>query len=324
MMTLLSIAMVVALLSAAFVVLRWPTYQCLGDTPLPSLSFLAILFTSGLDVGLIMFPLIDFQTYASETDYSFASPLVVEFGFWGGLVWGFYFLTTLYFCAIEPRLKLFELAAIRAIHNLVVIATCAFTAYLFLAYLPSYIEGISPMATYMLVAVVIVLAVISSTRLAVLRVLSLSSTGLFLVLIAAAWLASGVGISGLLGTMSGLSGYLTSLIASFCRSMNIMVLSELVVCLVDHDRPVCPRFVNGMAAWKLLIAILIVPSIPIALWFSVLFSYFAGDIPIGDTITLLMIVVGILFVINSLDSLTRLYSQNLGLTVEALVGPATY
>ena len=61
-------------------------------------------------------------------------------------------------------------------------------------------------------------------------------------------------------------------------------------------------------AWphrKLLIAILIVPSIPIALWFSVLFSYFAGDIPIGDTITLLMIVVGILFVINSLDSLTR-------------------
>ena len=31
-----------------------------------------------------------------------------------------------------------------------------------------------------------------------------------------------------------------------------------------------------------------------------------------------MIVVGILFVINSLDSLTRLYSQNLGLTVEAL------
>ena len=78
------------------------------------------------------------------------------------------------------------------------------------------------------------------------------------------------------------------------------------------------RFVNGMAAWKLLIAILIVPSIPIALWFSIIFAYFAGDIPIGDTITLLMIVVGILFVINSLDSLTRLYSQNLGLTVEAL------
>jgi hypothetical protein len=64
-----------------------------------------------------------------------------------------------------------------------------------------------------------------------------------------------------------------------------------------------------------------VPSIPIALWFSVLYGYFAGGIPVSDSITLLMIVVGVLFVINSLDSLTRLYSQNLGLTVEALGRP---
>ena len=49
-----------------------------------------------------------------------------------------------------------------------------------------------------------------------------------------------------------------------------------------------------------------------------LFGYFAAGTPVSDSITLLMIVVGILFVINSLDSLTRLYSQNLGLTVEAL------
>ncbi len=319
MMTLLSIAMVVTLVSAVFVVLRWPTYQCVGDTPLPTLSFLAILFTSGLDVGLIMFPLIDFQTYATEIDYSFASPLVIEFGFWGGLVWGFYFLTTLYFCAIEPRLKLFEMAPIRWIHNLMVIATCAFTAYLFLAYLPSYIEGIGAAATYLLVGSVIVLAVVSSTRLTVLRVLSLSSTGLFFVLIAFAWLGSGVGISGLLGTMSGLSDYLTNL-NRFVLPINDyhgFYLSWWFAWSIMIGQFVA-RFVNGMAAWKLFIAILVVPSIPIALWFSVLYGYFAGAIPVGDSITLLMIVVGILFVINSLDSLTRLYSHNLGLTVDAL------
>ena len=319
MMTLLSIAMVVTLVSAVFVVLRWPTYQCVGDTPLPTLSFLAILFTSGLDVGLIMFPLIDFQTYATEIDYSFASPLVIEFGFWGGLVWGFYFLTTLYFCAIEPRLKLFEMAPIRWIHNLMVIATCAFTAYLFLAYLPSYIEGIGAAATYLLVGSVIVLAVISSTRLTVLRVLSLSSTGLFFVLIAFAWLGSGVGISGLLGTMSGLSDYLTNL-NRFVLPINDyhgFYLSWWFAWSIMIGQFVA-RFVNGMAAWKLFIAILVVPSIPIALWFSVLYGYFAGAIPVGDSITLLMMVVGILFVINSLDSLTRLYSHNLGLTVDAL------
>ncbi len=319
MMTLLSIAMVVTLVSAVFVVLRWPTYQCVGDTPLPTLSFLAILFTSGLDVGLIMFPLIDFQTYATEIDYSFASPLVIEFGFWGGLVWGFYFLTTLYFCAIEPRLKLFEMAPIRWIHNLMVIATCAFTAYLFLAYLPSYIEGIGAAATYLLVGSVIVLAVVSSTRLTVLRVLSLSSTGLFFVLIAFAWLGSGVGISGLLGTMSGLSDYLTNL-NRFVLPINDyhgFYLSWWFAWSIMIGQFVA-RFVNGMAAWKLFIAILVVPSIPIALWFSVLYGYFAGAIPVGDSITLLMIVVGILFVINSLVSLTRLYSHNLGLTVDAL------
>ena len=319
MMTLLSIAMVVTLVSAVFVVLRWPTYQCVGDTPLPTLSFLAILFTSGLDVGLIMFPLIDFQTYATEIDYSFASPLVIEFGFWGGLVWGFYFLTTLYFCAIEPRLKLFDMAPIRWIHNLMVIATCAFTAYLFLAYLPSYIEGIGAAATYLLVGSVIVLAVVSSTRLTVLRVLSLSSTGLFFVLIAFAWLGSGVGISGLLGTMSGLSDYLTNL-NRFVLPINDyhgFYLSWWFAWSIMIGQFVA-RFVNGMAAWKLFIAILVVPSIPIALWFSVLYGYFAGAIPVRDSITLLMMVVGILFVINSLDSLTRLYSHNLGLTVDAL------
>jgi choline-glycine betaine transporter len=319
MMTLLSIAMVVTLVSAVFVVLRWPTYKCVGDTPLPTLSFLAILFTSGLDVGLIMFPLIDFQTYATEIDYSFASPLVIEFGFWGGLVWGFYFLTTLYFCAIEPRLKLFEMAPIRWIHNLMVIATCAFTAYLFLAYLPSYIEGIGAAATYLLVGSVIVLAVVSSTRLTVLRVLSLSSTGLFFVLITFAWLGSGVGVSGLLATMGGLSDYLTNL-NRFVLPINDyhgFYLSWWFAWSIMIGQFVA-RFVNGMAAWKLFIAILVVPSIPIALWFSVLYGYFAGAIPVGDSITLLMMVVGMLFVINSLDSLTRLYSHNLGLTVDAL------
>jgi glycine betaine transporter len=142
---------------------------------------------------------------------------------------------------------------------------------------------------------------------------------LFFVLIAAAWLASGVGISGLLATMSGLSGYLTNL-DRFILPINEyhgFYLSWWFAWSIMIGQFVA-RFVNGMAAWKLLIAILIVPSIPIALWFSVLFSYFAGGMPVSDSITLLMIVVGILFVINSLDSLTRLYSQNLGLTVEYL------
>ncbi|NNL46995.1 MAG: hypothetical protein HKO76_01335 [Acidimicrobiia bacterium] len=60
------------------------------------------------------------------------------------------------------------------------------------------------------------------------------------------------------------------------------------------------------------------PSIPIAIWFSVLYYYFDNGIVVTDFWRIAMIVVGVIFVVNSLDSLIRLYTQNLGLTVTRL------
>jgi choline-glycine betaine transporter len=323
-MTVLSMAMVIALATTAYVVLRWPRFRCFGDTPLPRITFLAILFTSGLDVGLIMFPLIDFETYASGVDYQFASPLVIEFGFWGGLVWGFYILTTLYFCALEPRLQLFQRPAVKFVHNLVVIATCAFTAYLFLAYLPSYLPGISQAVTYSLVVLVVSLAVLSSTRLTVLKYLSVGSTLLFLCLIGVVWLASGVGVRQAWSELAGLSAYGQHL-GRFLTPINDyhgFYLSWWFAWSIMIGQFVA-RFTNGIEAWKLALAVLIIPSIPIALWFSVLFGLFKIGQPIATGLNLMMMGVGVLFVINSLDSLTRLYAQNLGWTAERL-GFKTY
>ena len=319
MMLVLSIAMVIAMLTAAFILLRWPTWVCEGENPLPRLTFLAILFTSGLDVGLIMFPLVDFQAYAIESDYSFANPLAIEFGFWGGLVWSFYSLTTIYFCALEPKLRLFELPLVKLIHNLVIIGTCAFTGYLFLIYLPSYIEGISSNNVYLLVAAVVLLAVVSSTSLNVLKVLSLVSTSLFLLLIAGVWLVSGEGVVGLAGHATALGAYFTNL-DRFILPINDyhgFYLSWWFAWSIMIGQFVA-RFVSGIPVWQLAIALLVVPSIPIALWFTVLYSYFVDGETVGELTTMAMIVVGILFVVNSLDSLTRLYSQNLNLTVERL------
>jgi choline-glycine betaine transporter len=78
------------------------------------------------------------------------------------------------------------------------------------------------------------------------------------------------------------------------------------------------RFVGGIKAWQLLLALLVVPSIPIAVWFSVLYHYHAEGLEIAPLLSWSMIAVGILFVINSLDSLTRLYTQNINLTVARL------
>mgnify|MGYP006175249891 CR=1 FL=1 len=105
MQAILSIAIAVTLTTSLVLVLLWRKLRVSGEMPSSLFAFLAILFTSGLDVGLIMFPLTEFPVYAAEAPYQFANPLAIEFGFWGFLVWMFYFLTTFYFCAIEPRLK---------------------------------------------------------------------------------------------------------------------------------------------------------------------------------------------------------------------------
>ena len=113
--TVLSIAILVTLCTSALIVLRFGRQRLEGADPLSLMAFMAILFTSGLDVGLIMFPLTEFPVYESEAAYGFTNALAIEFGFWGFLVWGFYFLTTFYFCVVEPKLKLFEIGWIKAL-----------------------------------------------------------------------------------------------------------------------------------------------------------------------------------------------------------------
>ena len=321
---ILSAAILVTTLTSLVLVIRYRNMRIHGSVPVPFLTFLAILFTSGLDVGLIMFPLVDFQTFASEPDYAFANPLALEFGFWGFLVWGFYFLTTFYFCVVEPRLGLFEIPFIKFINNLTIIGTCAFTGYLFLHYLPDYISGIPDGLRYGGVALVVLLAVVSSTHLRFVKALSLGSTGLFFLLILVAFLASGVGLSGLGESLAGLTDYFGQL-HRFVLPINdyhAFYLFWWFAWSIMIGQFVS-RFVGGLTVWQLLLALLVVPSLPIALWFSVLYGYFTGELDVSGALSWAMIAVGVLFVVNSLDSLTRLYTQNIGLTVERL-GTAGY
>ncbi|WP_370278344.1 BCCT family transporter [Pontibacterium sp.] len=318
MTTILSVAIIVTLLTSAFIVIKGRNVLCKGEIPSSLFAFLAILFTSGLDVGLIMFPLTEFPVYAEEQAYAFTNPLAIEFGFWGGLVWAFYFLTTFYFCVIEPKVKLFEIPAIKIVNNIIVIATCAFTGFLFLSYLPSYVDGISDPMRFGLVAIVVLFAVLSSTDIKYVKVLSIASTWLFLALIAGVMLnADGMGLPELASTLGSIGGYFTNLdqfilpISDYHQfylfwwfSWSIMI-GQFVA-----------RFVGGLKTWQLCAALLVIPSIPLALWFSVLYYYHANALEIVDMMKMAMIVVGIIFVINSLDSLIRLYTSNMDLTVE--------
>ena len=317
--TILSAAIALTTLTSLLLVLRYRNTRIEGSAPMPLVTFLAVLFTSGLDVGLLMFPMVDFEIFASEPDYAFANPLALEFGFWGFLVWGFYFLTTFYFCVVEPRLQLFEIPAIKLINNLTIIGTCAFTGYLFLHYLPGYIEGIPDAVRYSLVAGTVLVAVISSTQIRFVKVLSLASSGLFFALIAGSFLASDMGVSGFADTVGQFGDYFGQLPRYVfpINDYHAFYLYWWFAWSIMIGQFVS-RFVSGFTAWQLLLLLLIVPSIPIALWFSVLYWYFANDISIAGLMSWAMMGVGVLFVVNSLDSLTRLYTTNIGLTVEAL------
>ena len=316
---ILIIAIAVTLLTSLGIVGRWGNMTCEGSMPVSPFAFYAILFTSGLDVGLIMFPLTEFPVYELDAAYNFTNPLAVEFGFWGFLVWAFYFLTTFYFCVVEPRLKLFEIPIIRYINNLVVIATCAFTGYLFLSYLPTYITGISAFFQYSLVGVVVLFAVLSSSDVKYVKILSVSSTWLFFLLIAGMWVMSGMGINGMAENLSLLGGYFSHInrfVAPITDTHAFYLFWWFAWSIMIGQ--FVSRFLGSQKVWQLLIALLVIPSIPIAVWFSVLYYYHLNAIEIGGMIMICMVIVGIIFVINSLDSLIRLYTVNMKLTVDRI------
>ncbi len=316
---ILSVAIAITLATSVFICIKWRDLTCTGPTPLSVLAFSAILFTSGLDVGLIMFPLVEFPVYAAEVQYSFTNPLAIEFGFWGFLVWAFYFLTTFYFCIVEPRVKLFQLRSVRWVNNAIIIATCAFTAYLFLSYAPSYIEGISQSQQYLLVGLIILMAVFSSTDIAYVKILSLSSSLLFLLLILVMFSASGASAAEYFASMANIGGYFGNIhrFVSPISDYHGWYLFWWFAWSIMIGQFVA-RFVSGLKTWQLLLALLMIPSVAIALWFSVLYYYFSNDIPVTGILRGAMVVLGIIFVVNSLDSLIRLYTDNLGMGVDRL------
>ncbi|MDD8058073.1 MULTISPECIES: BCCT family transporter [Shewanella] len=331
MTTWLSIGILFTFSAIAFVIYRWGNMQCIGVTPVRKFTFIAILFTSGLDVGLIMFPLTEFAGYAdlaASPEYGFTNPLAIEFGFWACLIWAFYFLTCFYFCVIEPRVKFFEIPLIKFINNLVIIGTCAFTAYLLLSNLPWYLPNLGDGETivssfYLIVFMVIAAAVYSSTSIKYVRYLSLGSTWLFFGLIAIMW--SGAFLSDESSVGEFFSTF--ALIGGYFANMH-----EFVLPMNDYHEfylfwwfawsimigQFTSRFVGGMKTYQVLLAMMIFPSIPIAIWFTVLYYYSANGIDTTGFYNLAMVIVGITFVINSLDSLVRLYTDNLNMTVERL------
>jgi choline-glycine betaine transporter len=332
----LSAGIIFTLLSVAYILFKWGNMKVVGVMPVKTFTFIAILFTSGLDVGLIMFPLTEFAGYAdisASPEYAFTNPLAIEFGFWGFLIWGFYFLTCFYFCVIEPKVKFFELPLVKFVNNVVIIGTCAFTAFLLLSNLPWYLptigdgESVVP-AFYLIVFAAIAFAVYSSTSIKYVRILSLTTTWVFIALIVGMWAGAFVfgesKMSAYFANLGLIGGYFAN-IDNFVLPINeyhefyLFWWFSWSIMIGQFTS----RFVGGLRTYQVMLAMMIIPSIPIAAWFSVLYHYHSAGIPTEGITNLAMVCVGIVFVINSLDSLIRLYTDNLNMTVER-IGKVNY
>lgn len=311
------------------ILVKWGNIRCVGVTPVSTFTFIAILFTSGLDVGLIMFPLTEFAGYAdivASPEYAFSNPLAIEFGFWAFLIWSFYFLTCFYFCVLEPKVQFFAIPLVKLINNIVIIGTCAFTAFLLLSNLPWYIPQLADAGNitasfYLIVLVVIAISVYSSTDIRYVKILSLASTWLFFALIVLLWASALFSEQGnateFFGTFGLLSNYFSN-VHQFVLPLNayheFYLYWWFAWCIMIGQ--FTARFVSGLRTYQVLLAMLIFPSIPIAVWFVGLYYYHLNELNINSFINGSMVVVGVIFVINSLDSLIRLYTDNLNLTVE--------
>ena len=62
MTSIISFGVLLAFALVIFCTIKWWNLRLIGPTPVSLFTFIAILFTSGLDVGLIMFPLAFMQT----------------------------------------------------------------------------------------------------------------------------------------------------------------------------------------------------------------------------------------------------------------------
>jgi|TARA_B110000914_G_scaffold226464_1_gene251658 choline-glycine betaine transporter len=292
---------------------------------------MAILFTSGWEVGVIMLPMIDFLRYEdliNYPEYGFTNPLAMEFASMGFAIWSGYFITCFYFCVIEPKVGFFKIPLVNFINTIVIVVTCSFTIYLFLSNLPIYLPELGDGKNlnaifYLIVFLVISISVYSSSSIRYVKILSMTSTILFFLLILAMWIASftveQTDFTEIFNSINLMSNYFVNL-NNFLIPINLYHEFYLFWWYSWYIMigQFLARFVSGIKTYQLFLMIMIIPSIPLALWFSVIFIYYQNGINTVGIYNYSMVFVGTLFVINSLDSLIRLYTDNLNFTPKRL------
>lgn len=315
---LISVGILLFIVVGIFLCWRYRKVKLSGDTPSSSAVLVAILFTSGLDSGFILMPLVEFPSYQSDPSYGFVNPLAIELGFWGLTAWFLYFVSTLYFLTLEPKLQLFKRPAIRLVNSLVVLMTCAFTLSLFLQLIPQYTDyfltKISELVLFALLFFMIIFALLVSTKVRFMTRLSQVSVLLFCALILVIGITNDFSSQDLVTSLAATRGYLANFhqfILPF-NDYHEFYLAWWLTWTILLGQFVA-KFVNQMSPFKLLLTMVLIPLIPTAIWFSVLYHHFIIQAVMSPVIAITMVLLALLFVVNSLDFMVAHYSQSLSI-----------
>lgn len=291
-----------------------------GDEPAPMSALIAILFTSGLDGGFILLPLIEFDQYSHDEIYHFTNPLALEMGFWGISAWAMYFVSTLYFLTLEPKLKLFEITWVKRLSACVVIATCAFTLSLFLDLMPHYLPNNlkqNSMLLSALTSLIIIASLVISIKTQLMTMVSKVSVIAFVVLCGyLAWLVqfslADLHQSALLSV--DYFSHAHRFILPF-NDYHEFYLAWWMTWSIMLGQFVA-KFVKNLKPMMLFVVMTILPLLPSFIWFSILFELFESNYVLGSGSKIAMLILGCAFVINSIDFMVANYSQTFNLTLD--------
>ena len=110
----------------AYILIKWGNMRVIGVTPLKTPVFMAILFTSGLEVGGIMLPLIDFPVFedtSTNPEYLFTNPLAMECASMCFAIWSGYGMRCFDFCVSATHVKFCAIAFIQFVNTVCIIVT---------------------------------------------------------------------------------------------------------------------------------------------------------------------------------------------------------
>ncbi|PQJ66350.1 hypothetical protein [Photobacterium angustum] len=281
--------------------------------------FSCLLFTSGLDIGLLLFPLTEFPSYKG-IEYRNLNPVSIELGFWGFSVWGFYFLSTYYFIFIEPKIKLFDIKAVKIFFTGLTILTCAFSVNLFVDFFIYYQVKIFGGTVFtrdgiiILSVIVIAIGYALSKSNTILKLISTSSVFLFIITVLLGYVGifQNNGSHELLNIINtGVWGYLKNF-NQFLLPMNNYHLFYLfwwfswALMVGKFTAQFTP---NNLSVGKLFLVMIFLPSLPLIFWFSILYFYSINPNLLQPYLLYTMFGVGILFLINSLSAIFNIVND---------------